>query len=134
MHDTAFNLLKQALCTNPLLALPDFSLPFHIETDAYQLGIGAILQQNGHPLAFISKALSPCNQGLSVYEKEYLAIFFLENTGELCFIILRIPRQQCLTRTPTNTHLHTHKQTPTPTGSRITNILEKETHQTTTNS
>jgi hypothetical protein len=30
--------------------------------------------QDGHPLAFISKALSPRNQGLSPYEKEYLAI------------------------------------------------------------
>lgn len=28
----------------------------------------------GHPIAFISKALSPRNQGLSIYEKEYLAI------------------------------------------------------------
>ncbi|CAD6217555.1 unnamed protein product [Miscanthus lutarioriparius] len=49
-------------------------LPFHIETDAFGSGIGAVLQQNGHPIAFISKALSPRNQGLSVYEKEYLAI------------------------------------------------------------
>lgn len=36
--------------------------------------MGAVLQQNGHPLAFISKALSLWNQGLMVYEKEYLAI------------------------------------------------------------
>ena len=67
-------MLKQALCTAPVLALPDFSLPFHIETDASGSGIGVVLQQNGHPIAFISKALSPRNQGLSVYDKEYLAI------------------------------------------------------------
>lgn len=36
--------------------------------------MGIVLHQNGHPLAFISKPLSPRNQGLTVYEKEYLAI------------------------------------------------------------
>ena len=73
-HESAFSVLKQALCSTPVLALPDFNLPFHIETDASGIGIGAVLQQNGHPIAFISKALSPKNQGLSIYEKEYLAI------------------------------------------------------------
>lgn len=66
--------MKSALFSAPTLALPDFSLPFHVETDASGYGVGALLQQNGHPLAFISKALGPRNQGLSVYEKEYLAI------------------------------------------------------------
>jgi hypothetical protein len=56
------------------LALPDFSLPFAIETDACATGIGAVLIQQGHPLAFISKALGPRNRGLSTYEKEYMAI------------------------------------------------------------
>ena len=32
VHEHAFNLLKQALSTAPVLALPNFSLPFHIET------------------------------------------------------------------------------------------------------
>ena len=45
-----------------------------METDASGTGVGAVLQQNRHPLAFISKALSPRNQGLSTYENEYLAI------------------------------------------------------------
>jgi hypothetical protein len=70
----AFNLLKEALCSAPVLALPDFSQPFHIDTDASRTGVGAVLHQNGHPLAFISKPLCPRNQGLTVYEKEYLAL------------------------------------------------------------
>jgi hypothetical protein len=37
-------------------------------------GVGAILMQEGHPLAFISKALGLKTNGLSTYEKEYLAI------------------------------------------------------------
>lgn len=70
----AFNLLKEALCSAPVLALPDFSQPFHIDTDASGTGVGAVLHQNGHPLAFISKPLFPRNQGLTLYEKEYLAL------------------------------------------------------------
>ena len=73
-HAEAFALLKAALCSAQVLALPDFNQPFHIETDASGSGIGAVLQQDGHPIAFISKPLSKRNQGLTVYEKEYLVI------------------------------------------------------------
>lgn len=74
IHQSAFSTLKLALCSAPVLGIPDFSQPFHLEADASGSGIGAVVLQNGHPLAFISKALSPRMQGLSVYEKEYLAI------------------------------------------------------------
>jgi hypothetical protein len=73
-HDAAFSALKASLSTAPVLALPDFSQPFALETDACDNGVGAVLMQQGHPLAFISKALGPKNKGLSTYEKEYLAI------------------------------------------------------------
>jgi len=74
IHQTAFDQLKQALTTAPVLQLPDFSKVFIIETDASAKGIGAVLQQEGHPIAYISKALGPKNQSLSTYEKECLAI------------------------------------------------------------
>jgi hypothetical protein len=73
-HEASFQQLKQALSSAPCLALPDFNQPFHIETDASATGVGAVLLQNGHPLAYISKSLGPRNRGLSTYEKEYLAI------------------------------------------------------------
>nr|XP_020161515.1 uncharacterized protein LOC109746825 [Aegilops tauschii subsp. strangulata] len=72
--EEAFVVLKQALTSAPVLDVPDFSKPFTVETDACEYGIGAVLMQQGHPLAFVSKALGPNNRGLSVYEKEYLAI------------------------------------------------------------
>jgi hypothetical protein len=74
IHDSAFRALKQALSSAPVLTLPDFSVPFHVGTDASGSGVGPVLQQNGHPLAFISKSLNPRNQGLSTYEKKYMAI------------------------------------------------------------
>ena len=73
-HETAFQSLKKCLSSTPVLALPDFKRQFCIETDASHYGVGAVLLQEGHPLAFLSRALGPKNQGLSAYEKEYMAI------------------------------------------------------------
>jgi len=72
--EQAFQTLKQALTTAPVLTLPNFDKPFVLETDAYDKGIGAVLQQDGHPIAYVSRALGPKNQGLSTYEQESLAI------------------------------------------------------------
>lgn len=62
------------MITTPVLQLPDFEKPFVVETDASYHGIRAVLMQNGHPLAYLSKALGPKSVGLSIYEKEFLAI------------------------------------------------------------
>lgn len=72
--DAAFQALKQALVAAPVLALPDFSKKFVVETDASATGIGAVLMQDSHPVAYLSKALAPRNLGLSAYEKECLAL------------------------------------------------------------
>lgn len=70
----AFDQLKQSMVNTPVLALPNFDRPFAIETDACDTGVGAVLVQDGHPVAYFSKALGMRNQKLSTYEKEFLAV------------------------------------------------------------
>jgi hypothetical protein len=70
----SFDTLKTALVEAPVLALPDFTKPFVLETDASDQAIGAVLMQQGHPIAYLSKALGPKAQAMSAYEKECLAL------------------------------------------------------------
>ena len=43
--DEAFNCLKEKLVNPPILALPDFSLPFILDTDASTVAIAGVLSQ-----------------------------------------------------------------------------------------
>ena len=70
----AFTLLQQALSQAPVLAIPNFSKQFVVETDASDLGFGAVLMQDGHPIAFLSQSVSHKHNGLSTYEKECMAV------------------------------------------------------------
>lgn len=58
----AFDDLKTLMTKALILATSDFSLPFTLETDAFSSAIGAVLIQNGHPIAYYSKVLCPCLQ------------------------------------------------------------------------
>jgi hypothetical protein len=69
-----FQTLKMAMCTSPVLALPDFTKTFVLECYASGKGIGIVLMQGGSPLAFTNKQLSKRNLGKSIYEKEMLVI------------------------------------------------------------
>ena len=76
-----FEKLKRALVTAPVLARPDFTQPFTIQTDASDVSIGAVLTQedeNGeeHQITYISRALNVAEKSYTVTEKEFLAIIW----------------------------------------------------------
>ncbi|GKA06593.1 retrotransposon-related protein, partial [Tanacetum coccineum] len=70
----AFSELKQAMTQALVLALPNFQKTFVVEIDASSLEIGAVLQQEGHLITYLSKTLSPKHQSLSIYEKEFFVV------------------------------------------------------------
>ena len=74
--EEAFTALKMVLTRALVLALPNFAEQFVIKTDASSSGIGAILIQRGHSIAYISKAMGKKYQMLSAYEKEFYVILF----------------------------------------------------------
>ena len=70
----AFQTLKDAVTMAPVLALPDFAKPFTVETDASGSDMGAVLSQEGHPIAFFSKQFCPKLLRSSMYVRELAAI------------------------------------------------------------
>ena len=76
--ETAFNTLKEKITTSPVLAHPDFSLPFILDTDASDSSIGAVLSQStdGHErvIAYASRTLSKSEKRYCVTRKEMLAL------------------------------------------------------------
>ena len=71
---TAFERLKLAVTQEPVLALPDFSKPFEVHTDASDFAIGGVLMQEGHPIAYESLKLNEAEQRYSAHEKEMTAV------------------------------------------------------------
>jgi hypothetical protein len=61
VHEQAFVALKQKLSSTPILRLPDFSKVFIVQTDASDVGLGAVLVQEydcvKHPIAYASRKL-----------------------------------------------------------------------------
>ena len=77
--EEAFKLLKEALCSAPVLSEPDFSREFIIQCDASRVGVGGVLYQvddNGkeRPISFVSQKLNKHQQNYTVTEIECLAV------------------------------------------------------------
>ena len=70
----AFNQLKRALCTAPILQLPNFCKPFIVEIDASGTGVGAVLLQQSQSVAYFSKKMPLHLRKASAYVRELHAI------------------------------------------------------------
>ncbi|XP_042980003.1 uncharacterized protein LOC122310191 [Carya illinoinensis] len=70
----AFDDLKTAVTEEPVLALPDCTKPFEIQSDASDFAIGGVLMQEGHPIAYESRKLNETERRYTVQEKEMTTI------------------------------------------------------------
>eukprot|EP00731_Ephydatia_muelleri_P007838 Em0004g176a len=93
----AFFDLKKRLVSSPILTLPDFSLPFVLDTDASGDGLGAVLAQNvdgvERVVAYASRALSRTEKKYCATRREMLALIITVYNG---YIILRSRRVKWL--------------------------------------
>lgn len=76
----AFDLLKERLVSAPILASPRWDEKFYIQTDASDVGLGAVLfQKSGEdelPISYASRKLTKAERKYSVTERECLAVLF----------------------------------------------------------
>jgi hypothetical protein len=56
-HEASFQELKKRLTTTPVLTMPDMKKPFSIYCDASGQGLGCVLMQDGHVVAYASRQL-----------------------------------------------------------------------------
>jgi hypothetical protein len=72
--EVAFVALNDAVTSAPVLAMPDFAKVFTVECDTSTYGFGAVLVQEGHPIAFFSRPVAPRHHALAAYERELIGL------------------------------------------------------------
>src|SRR5262249_32205368 len=82
--------LITALTTAPILKAPDYRIPFEVSVDASNEAIGAVLEQAGRPVAFLSKKFSGAELNWPTYEKETYALVYAISKWE-CYLQGDIP-------------------------------------------
>src|SRR4051812_34811065 len=66
--------LQERMSNAPILIPADPTKPFEVTTDTSDFTVGAVLSQDGKPIAFESRQMSPAKKNYAVHEKELLAI------------------------------------------------------------
>ena len=79
-QEEAFNQLKERLTSAPILGMPRDEGTYYLDTDASDIGLGAVLSQNQDGdevvLAYASRILSRAEQNYDVTRRELLAVVF----------------------------------------------------------
>ena len=73
-HRQSFLQIKKIITREVMLAYPDFSKPFVVHTDASHTQLGAVISQDGKPIAFYSRKLNPAQTRYTTTERELLSI------------------------------------------------------------
>ena len=78
-QNQAFLHLKFIITSSPILVFPEPHRPYLVEADSSGYATGAVLSQmhdnnKWHPVAYLSKGLSPAERNYDIYDKEMLAV------------------------------------------------------------
>ena len=73
-HQNAFDTIKRIVSQETLLRHPNFNKPFEVHTDTSKNQLGAVISQEGHPIAFYSRKLNSTQLNYTTTERELLAI------------------------------------------------------------
>ena len=80
------------IVTTLVLAYYDVSKPVVIQCDAFQTGLGAALLQEGCPVAYSSRVMTPTEQNYAQIEKELLAIVFACEKFDHDDVVVQLPK------------------------------------------
>ena len=69
VHQKNFDLIKNIIAKEVLLAYPNFNKRFDIHTDARQTQLGAVISQDNKHIAFYSRKLNPAQTRYTTTEK-----------------------------------------------------------------
>jgi RNase H-like domain found in reverse transcriptase len=80
LQESASHDVKRAYTTAPVLKIADSALDYVVTTDASDVGIGAVLEQEYddglHPVAYASRKLNSAEQNYPTHDREILAIIY----------------------------------------------------------
>jgi len=92
-HQKAFAMAKRVIAKETLLAYPDFNKPFQIYTDASHYQLGAVVSQDGKPIAFYSRKLNPAQTRYTTTERELLSIVETLKEYRITLSVLKTPKE-----------------------------------------
>jgi len=92
--DIAFQMLKRALITTPILALPDGGKMFTVYTDACGMGLGVVLMQKGKVICYGVRQLKVHEKKYATHDLELAAIVFELKSWHHCLLVRVVHRSQ----------------------------------------